>query len=83
MIVIALLQLATPDPAALLANASTRLAATPAEAPADSRYRVDSEAGGVDGKQRALQTDGGQCQVVGARMCTRKPRTWFKTDLPN
>lgn len=83
MILLALLQLASADPNALMAKASSRLNSTAQEAPAESPYRVESEATTVDGKRRALQTDGGQCQVVGARMCTRKPRTWFKAELPN
>lgn len=82
MILAILLQLPDPAPADLMARASSLLAPTPAPTTPDSRYRVDGDMAAEDGKQRALETTGGQCQVVGARMCTRKPRTWLKTDLP-
>lgn len=84
MIAALLLQLAAPGAADLMARASSRLSAAPAaEADtASTQYRIAGEASVDDGKQRALETTGAQCQVVGARMCTRKPRTWVKAALP-
>lgn len=80
--ILALLLQMSALPEDLLARASSRLSAVSAVPRTDSRYRVDGDAAVEDGKQRALETTGGQCQVVGARMCTRKPRTWLKAELP-
>ena len=50
--------------------------------PRRSRYRLDPQDDtGVDLKQAALATDGSACSIVGARVCTRKPRTIFTTDF--
>ncbi|MBW6527118.1 hypothetical protein KZ813_09735 [Sphingomonas sp. RHCKR7] len=69
-------------PPTLLSMARDRLSAGPAD-PVDpaARFRVQADASVEDGKARALNTTGGQCQVVGARLCTRSPRTWLKAPL--
>ncbi|TCP37136.1 hypothetical protein [Sphingomonas sp. BK235] len=75
-------QMADPAAASLLGSARSRLSAGPAErADPGARFRIQGEASVEDGKTRALNTTGGQCQVVGARMCTKPPRTWLKTPL--
>jgi hypothetical protein len=52
--------------------------------PTRSRYRLDPQADtGPDMKRTALATDGSACSIVGARVCTKKPRTVFATDLGN
>lgn len=76
---------ATPRPARArhprLRVSSCATAACLAQPPR-SRYRLDAQAtGGIDPKQAALATDGSACSVVGARVCTRKPRTIFTTDF--
>lgn len=79
---LALLLVAAQDDGALLATAASRLSAIPPQAPEPGRYRIDATPRVDDDKERALGTTGGQCQVVGARMCTRPPRTWWRGALP-
>ena len=84
MIAAMLLLLAVDDPKALMKGASSRLSAEVPARPADERYRVAGEVdAGASAAQRALAVDGGQCNVVGARMCTRKPRTLLSRPLGN
>ncbi len=66
----------------LLSTARHRLSPDSAE-PVDraARFRVQTDASVEDRKTHALNTTGGQCQVVGARMCTRSPRTLLRTPL--
>lgn len=53
-----------------------------AEPPARSRYRVEPSADlSPSAKDRALAVDGTYCNVAGARRCTKKPRTIFRTDF--
>ena len=79
---LALLRVAAQDDGALLATAASRLSAIPAEPRTPGRYRIDGTPRVDDDKERALGTTGGQCQVVGARMCTKPPRTWWRGQLP-
>jgi hypothetical protein len=60
-----------PDRSALLLTARDKLSVGATE-PIDrsARYRVDADPVRDDGV-RALGTTGGQCQVVGARLCTK------------
>lgn len=85
MLAVMLMLAAAPQAAApsLLATAQGKLSVAAAAEPerADRRYRIDSEAVVDDRKERALGTTGGQCQVVGARMCTKTPRTWLKAPI--
>lgn len=89
MIAAAILLLAAQtDPAAMIARAGAVTApVTRAPAPDRSaRYRVDADedgASGPDAKMRAAATTGIQCGVVGAKLCTRKPRTWLKAPIGN
>ncbi len=74
------------DPGLMMRNAQSRLAATCesecATPSPDSRYRVDGEdASTVTSKDRAIGDDGSRCNVVGARRCTKRGRTIFRTDL--
>ncbi|MHC9420560.1 hypothetical protein ACYZX9_18375 [Sphingomonas citri] len=82
LLLLAAPQAVDPAPPTLLSTARDRLSPGPAE-PANpaARFRVQGDASAEDGKTRALNTTGGQCQVVGARMCTRSPRTWLKAPL--
>ncbi|KQT33487.1 hypothetical protein ASG29_05430 [Sphingomonas sp. Leaf412] len=70
--------------ATLVADARSRLSAeAPAPSRKDTRYRIDDDDDtGPDGKTRALGVTGQPCALVGARVCTRKPRTWVKAPLP-
>ena len=86
MIALALLLLAPEDPAkdlgALLRGASAKLSVADAPPPPDARYRIAGDAADpLTAQQRALAVDGGQCNVVGARLCTRKPRTLLSRPL--
>jgi hypothetical protein len=80
MLLLLLLAAAEPDP--LLAKASSRLSVSD-EAKPPSDYRIDREDTGsaTSTKDRALAEDGGRCSLIGGKVCTRKPRTWLKTDL--
>ncbi len=79
-----LLLLAVEDPKALMKGASSRLSAEAPPRPADERYRIAGDADtGASAAQRALAVDGGQCNVVGARLCTKKPRTLLSRPLGN
>lgn len=84
---ILLLLAALSDPASLMLNARARLGATCATpgcaAPARrSAYRIDDEAeASPSAKDRAIGDDGSRCNVVGARRCTKRGRTLFRTDL--
>lgn len=82
LLILVAAQAADPTPATLLTTARDKLSVSDAaQADPSARYRVDAEPVRDDAKARALGTTGGQCQVVGARMCTRSPRTWLKTPL--
>ena len=72
------LMAAQADAADLMARATTRLsiARDAPVATGDDRYRIGTSPNvGPDRKRRALETTGGQCNVVGSVMCTRRPRT--------
>lgn len=79
------LTLAAAAPALPTRRATMRLDACTAACAAEprrSRYRLDPQAdAGTDMKRTALATDGSACSIVGARVCTRKPRTLFQTDF--
>jgi|GEM_PF-896780 len=46
----------------------------------DSRYRLPSAVdSGPSAKKRALAEDGGECNVVGAKLCTTTPRTILRS----
>ena len=82
LLLLAAAQAADPAPGSLLSTARHRLSPEPTESvDRAARFRVQSDASVEDGKTRALNTTGGQCQVVGARMCTRSPRTLLRTPL--
>lgn len=86
LIALALAAAAAPQPRVVAMRAALRPSACATAActaePARSRYRLDDDgAAPVDIKSTALATDGGQCSVVGARVCTRKPRTVLTADL--
>jgi hypothetical protein len=79
----------------LAAQVADRSAAPPAgtpcltcahrtEFPTRSRYRLDpATAEGTIAEDRGLREDGTRCGVIGARQCTRKPRTIFRTPFPD
>ena len=74
----------TPSPfrPSLFTAAQGRLSATVPDADrADRRYRVDADIVVDDDKERALGMTGEQCNVVGARRCTKKPRTWLTAPI--
>lgn len=77
MIATMLMMLAMPQADAMISRAADRLSvkAAPAIGRDGKKWRIDPDMEVEDGKERALGTTGAQCQVVGARMCTRKPRT--------
>jgi hypothetical protein len=82
-VIIAALLLAGGTPEDLMATAAKRLAISDTS-PARPRspFRIDSSAGDArNAKDRAFAEDGQRCQVVGARMCTRRPRTLLSTPL--
>ena len=83
MIVVAALLLAQA-PATLLERAKARLSVPAETRSKDARYRVEDgdDDAAPDGKTRALGVTGRPCSLVGARVCTRKPRTWVKAPLP-
>lgn len=68
---------------AALRPSACATAACTAEPPR-SRYRLDApDEVPRDTKQTALATDGSACSIVGARVCTRKPRTIVTTHFPD
>ncbi|WP_151954796.1 hypothetical protein [Sphingomonas sp. EC-HK361] len=71
----------TPD--TLVATAAKRLSVSDTQvAPRRSPYRIDPSAGdSPNAKDRAFVEDGQRCQVVGARMCTKRPRALLSTPL--
>lgn len=77
MIATMMLLLASPQADALMSRAADALSvkAPPVVDRTGAKWRIDAGADVDNGKERALGTTGAQCQVVGARMCTRKPRT--------
>ena len=87
MLVTLLMLLAAPDDAkSLMTNAAGKLSVACAdrcgEPAARSPFRLDPVAGETTtSKDRALREDGSYCSVIGARRCTRKPRTLFRTDF--
>lgn len=55
--------------------------ACPAEPVGRSPFRLEADTtAGLTSKDRAIQEDGTRCSVD-ARICTRKPRTLFRTDF--
>lgn len=72
-----------PAVAAAVAPAPACLTcAQAAPAPRRTPYRLDrTVADAPTAKDRALREDGSYCAVIGARQCTRKPRTIFRTDF--
>lgn len=82
-IIIAAMLLAGGTPEDLMATAAKRLAISDAK-PAQRRspFRIDSDTGDSrNAKDRAFAEDGQRCQVVGARMCTKRPRALLSTPL--
>lgn len=73
----------------LMRHAGSRLSAACKGAdcrtePTRSPFRLDDDdALDPDAKARALGDDGSRCSVVGARVCTRKPRTLLRAELTN
>lgn len=95
MLIAMMMVLAAPpadDGAAeLMATAASRLSVTRCEAGAAgcerapdrarSPYRLQGyEPAREDRKARALADDGGQCGLVGAKMCTSRGKTIFRSD---
>lgn len=83
---IAALLLLGADPSAMIARAATltRPAATRPAHDRGTRWRIADDADlGPDAKSRAVETTGAPCDVVGARRCTRKPRTILSAPLGN
>ena len=82
-IVLVALMFAGGTPDTLFATAAKRLSVSDTQVPPRrSPYRIDSSAGdSPDAKDRAFIEDGQRCQVVGARMCTKRPRTLLSTPL--
>lgn len=81
---IAALLLLAADPAAMIAHAATLTAPVTGEPKRDpgARWRIaDDGETGPDGKALAVETTGAPCDVVGARRCTRKPRTLLSAPL--
>lgn len=85
--ILLLLAAVQSDPDVLLSKARTLLAA-PCEsadcaAPSsDARFRIAGDDASTDtSKDRAIDDDGTKCNVVGARRCTKRGRTIFRTDL--
>lgn len=79
LLALALMSAQAADPGALMRAAHSRLGAgcaTGCGAPPDARWRVaqDDEAPGADAKARALGDGAARCGVVGARLCTKRPR---------
>lgn len=76
------------DAGALMRAADARLS-VPCEgegecaaAPPDARFRIEQDdAGAIGAKERAIRDTGARCSVVGARVCTRPPRTLFSTPV--
>lgn len=76
-----LLLAAAADPATLVTRASDRLSVVQ-PVPRRESFRVEHDAdAAASTKDRAIAEDGARCSVVGARVCTRKPRTWLKMDV--
>lgn len=73
---------ASADPASLVTKASNKLSAAQ-DAPRPRGFRIERDAASAapSTKDRALAEDGARCSLIGGRVCTRKPRTWLKTDL--
>lgn len=73
----------------LMRHAGTRLSAACkgpdcGTEPTRSPFRLDDDdALDPDAKARAIGDDGSRCSVVGARVCTRKPRTLLRAELTN
>jgi hypothetical protein len=86
MIALFLLLSLSEPPAALVTRAAARLdadgcAGVSCGARARS-YRVDAEsAGDATPKDRAVRETGVTCSIVGARVCTRPPRTILSAPL--
>ena len=79
------------DPDLLMRTAQSRLTAPCegrecARGPAQARFRLDGSDGdgpvsAITAKDRAIGDDGSKCNVVGARRCTKRGRTIFRTGL--
>lgn len=84
LLLLALIQQPAADP--LLVRAGERLRAPCGEACApaspDARFRLGDTDEAGPRAPRAVDDQGTRCSVVGARLCTRKPRTIFSTPLP-
>ena len=67
----------------LMATAASKLSVRD-ERPAVRRspFRIDRDLGSSSSaKDRAIAEDGQRCQVVGARMCTKRPRTLLSAPI--
>ena len=83
MLIALLLAGAQAQSADLMARAATRLTVADESitVPNDDRLGGDAGAEGPDAKARALGTTGTPCSLVGARVCTKPPRTWLRAPL--
>lgn len=80
-------QAAPLDMGVLMGTAASRLSAACdgadcAASPPASRYRIDPDSDStVTSKDRAIRDDGSRCNVVGARRCTKRGRTIWRTPI--
>jgi hypothetical protein len=77
-----LLLAAATDPMTLVTQASSRLSVVDPAA-RESEFRIDQDEGpsAPSTKDRALSEDGSRCSLIGGKVCTKKPRTWIRTNL--
>lgn len=84
----ALLALVAQEPRAeaLMSRADARLSvpcgAECAPPAPDQRYRLGDTDEGTRAAPRSVDDTGARCSVVGARVCTGRPRKLFSTSLP-